>query len=55
MLFRDLATLRTSPPAMDAVADLRWAGPRPEFVELCADVLDAPNLPSRAQHIAAGR
>ena len=54
MLFRDLATLRTSPPAMDAVEDLRWAGPRPEFGELCADVLDAPNLPARAQQVGAG-
>jgi 5'-3' exonuclease len=55
MLFRDLATLRTSPPAMDAVEDLRWTGPRPEFVALCADVLDAPNLPTRAQQVGAGR
>jgi 5'-3' exonuclease len=55
LLFRDLATLRTSPPAMDKAEDLRWAGPRPEFVPLCADVLDAPNLATRAQHLGAAR
>jgi 5'-3' exonuclease len=55
MLFRDLATLRTSPPAMDKVDDLRWTGPRPEFVPLCADVLDAPNLATRSELLGAGR
>jgi 5'-3' exonuclease len=55
MLFRDLATLRTSPPAMDNVDALRWAGPRDEFLSLCTDVLDSPNLAERAQQVGAGR
>jgi 5'-3' exonuclease len=55
MLFRDLATLRTSPPAMDSVEDLRWAGPRHQFGAVCDDVLDAPNLVERAQKVGAGR
>jgi 5'-3' exonuclease len=31
LLFRDLATLRTSVPVFDSVADLEWKGPRAEF------------------------
>jgi len=34
LLFRTLATLRTDVPVFNTVADLRWAGPRPEFEEL---------------------
>ncbi len=55
MLFRDLATLRTSPPAMDNVEVLRWTGPRDEFVQLCADILDARNLAERAQRAGTAR
>ena len=36
LLFRNLATLRTHLPLFDDVESLRWAGPRPEFVELAA-------------------
>ena len=50
LLFRDLATLRTEPPAMESVEELRWVRARDEFVALCDDVLDAPNLAERAQH-----
>jgi 5'-3' exonuclease len=40
MLFRTLATLRTDVPLAEAVDDLRWKGPRPEFAAL-AERLDA--------------
>ncbi len=53
MLFRDLATLRTEPPVVASVADLRWGGPRPGFAELCTRVLDAPGLPAAAERMAA--
>lgn len=35
LLFRTLATLRLDVPVFDSVEDLRWSGPRPEFVEQC--------------------
>lgn len=54
-LFRDLATLRTSPPAIESVDELRWVGPRDEFAALCEAVLDAPALPGRAAQLAAAR
>lgn len=54
MLFRDLATLRTEPPVIASVADLRWAGPRPGFAELCTRVLDAPALPPAVDRLATG-
>ena len=34
LLFRTLATLRTDVQVFNTVADLRWAGPRPDFEEL---------------------
>jgi len=34
LLFRTLATLRTDVLVFNTVADLRWAGPRPDFEEL---------------------
>jgi 5'-3' exonuclease len=48
-LFRDIATLRTDPPAVDSVGDLRWMGPRDGFEEMCREVLDSPNLVARAR------
>jgi 5'-3' exonuclease len=33
-LFRDLATLRADIPLFEAVAELRWEGPAPEFAEM---------------------
>jgi 5'-3' exonuclease len=53
-LFRELATLRTDAPVSEAVEDLRWTGPRPEFFELCTR-LDAGGLFRRAQHAAEKR
>jgi 5'-3' exonuclease len=35
LLFRTLATLRFDAPVFDNVDDLRWSGPRPDFVEYC--------------------
>jgi 5'-3' exonuclease len=55
MLFRDLATLRTSPPVLDTVEELRWTGPRAEFAALCAGVLDSRTLVERAERLAGGR
>ena len=52
-LFRDLATLRREPPVIGSVAELRWAGPEPEFAELCEKVLDGPGLVRRAEQLAA--
>jgi len=52
MLFRTLATLRTDVPVFDAVEELRWRGPRPEFEELCR-VMAAPELSARAAAAAA--
>jgi 5'-3' exonuclease len=55
LLFRDLATLRTSPPVIEAAEQLRWTGPTPSFQALCADVLDAPEIAQRAAGVAGRR
>lgn len=47
MLFRDLATLRTSAPVFESVDELRWTGPTPEF-EALAEHLRSPGLLTRA-------
>ena len=47
MLFRDLATLRTSAPVFESVEELRWTGPTPEF-EVLAEHLRSPGLLTRA-------
>ena len=47
MLFRDLATLRTSAPVFESVEELRWTGPTPEF-EALAEHLRSPGLHTRA-------
>lgn len=53
MLFRDLATLRREPAVMTSSANLRWAGPTPDFAALCLTVLDAPGLLSKAEQLAS--
>lgn len=53
LLFRDLATLRTEPAVIGSVAELRWSGPRPEFVGLCEKVLDQTSLLRRAEQLAS--
>ncbi|MDE2695537.1 MAG: flap endonuclease [Chloroflexota bacterium] len=47
MLFRDLATLRTSAPVFESVEELRWTGPTPAF-EALAEHLRSPGLLTRA-------
>ncbi len=46
LLFRDLATLRTSEPMITSPVDLYWNGPRPAFAEVCKR-LDAAQLAKR--------
>lgn len=47
LLFRTLATLRYDAPVFHDVDDIRWAGPRPEFEELCKS-MGSPELFERA-------
>jgi 5'-3' exonuclease len=54
MRFKELATLRTDPPVLGAVDELRWTGPTPEFERICAEI-DARQFPGRAEGLAAGR
>ncbi len=53
-LFRRLATLRLDAPVFDRVDELRWAGPRGGFFDVCAR-LNAPGYFKRAQALAEGR
>ena len=46
LLFRTLATLRLDVPVFDAVEDLRWKGPRPDFDKYCQRI-KSPNLLGR--------
>jgi 5'-3' exonuclease len=55
LLFRDLATLRTSPPVIEAAELLRWAGPTAGFETLCTEVLEAPDIAKRATEVGARR
>ncbi len=50
-LFKDLATLRVERSLLAGVAELSWAGPRPELAEMCRRV-DAPRLLARAEELA---
>ena len=54
LLFRDLATLRTSAPTFSTPEDLRWRGPTREFDALCRRI-EAGALPRRARDLARGR
>ena len=51
-LFRDLATLRTDPPVLGSVEELRWSGPRPEFEDIAGQVLDSPGLIERVRRLS---
>jgi 5'-3' exonuclease len=55
LLFRDLATLRTSPPVFEAVEELRWTGPRATFGGLAEMELESPALIERTEALAKGR
>jgi 5'-3' exonuclease len=52
-LFRDLATLRTDISLFDAVDELKWSGPTPEFAEIGARLDAAVAAPSGAAGSAA--
>jgi len=54
VLFRDLATLRTTVPVFDSIDELRWAGPTPAFFDLCAS-FNAPGHFRRSQVLAEAR
>ena len=54
VLFRDLATLRTSLPVFEDIENLRWNGPEPRFFDLCARI-NAPGYFRRAQIAAPAR
>ncbi len=54
LLFKELALLRIDRTLLRAVDDLRWTGPRDDFVDLCRD-LDAVPVAKRAQALAAER
>jgi 5'-3' exonuclease len=55
LLFRDLATLRTSPAVIDSVEELEWRGPAPGFASICDEVLDAQAVSVRAYRLAKSR
>jgi 5'-3' exonuclease len=55
LLFRDLATLRTMPPVIAGVDELRWTGPREGFAALAAGELDSSSLADRAERLAVAR
>jgi 5'-3' exonuclease len=52
LLYRTLATLRLDVPVFDAVVELRWTGPDPEFQD-CCHRLQSPDLFVRATTRAA--
>ncbi len=54
LLFRDLATLRATAPVFESVDELRWVGPRVEFLDLCTR-LDSGALFRRVAAVAARR
>ena len=51
LLFRDLATLRKDVPVFEAVEDLRWKGPTPQFEDWCAR-LKSPGLLRRSKELS---
>ena len=51
LLFRDLATLRTTSKVFVDVDELRWTGPAPEFFTFCARI-NASGYFRRAQGAA---
>jgi 5'-3' exonuclease len=54
LLFRRVATIERDAPTMTDVDELRWTGPTDEL-EAMAELLEAPNLATRAARIAATR
>ena len=54
LLFKDLATLRTEPPVVKTIDELRWAGPTAGFAKHAASI-DGEDLVPRATAAAANR
>ena len=54
ILFKDLATLRTTAPVGSSPDEWRWRGPSEHFAPLC-ERLDATGLAKRAERLAAFR
>ena len=54
LLFRDLATLRTSEPRLHSPEELRWKGPRASFSEFCKRIDDA-QLKDKVSTISSSR
>jgi len=55
LLFRDLATLRTEPPVIKDVENLRWSRPVHGFLDFCDEVLESAQLSVRAYRLAKER
>jgi 5'-3' exonuclease len=53
LLFRVLATLRLDAPVFQSIDELRWAGPRGDFADLCG-ALKTPELLNRAVGVRQG-
>jgi 5'-3' exonuclease len=53
LLFRDLATLRTTIPLFDSVDALRWAGPTPEFAAVGSRLDNAVETPGSSKSARA--
>ena len=54
ILFRDLATLRTTAQVFDTVDELEWTGPTPAFFDVCSG-LNASGFFQRAQRLVERR
>lgn len=52
LLFRDLATLRTTSPKLKSPEEIRWAGPRPSFHATC-ERLEAQELEERVRQLSS--
>jgi len=54
LTFRDLATLRTDAPVFDTVDELKWGGPREDFIDYCTQ-MDAQAIYRRVDRLAIQR
>lgn len=54
MLYKDLATLRTEPPVINDVSEMRWRGPTEDFANACKR-LEQPRLLERAERLRESR
>jgi 5'-3' exonuclease len=54
LLFRDLATLRTSAPVLGSPDQLRWRAPTDAFKAICAEIVGESFIP-RVARLAAAR